>query len=103
MTFKRRKATGKKATRRHQQPSHQGRPSAHLDGRIGTAPIRGLVFDLCCGDMGIANGVGHNRGEYKIRMEAHGFELTILLGEEQAENLGKGLTACVTEAKKGVS
>jgi len=83
----------KKTSRTRSRPKH-----TH-----GVDPIRGLTFDLCCGQMGIASGIGDNRGEYKVEMEAHGFNLTVLLSEQQALDLGKGLVECVTEAKKGVN
>jgi hypothetical protein len=90
MMATRQKKKPKKATRHHHHP----RPDF---------PVRGIVFDLCCGKMGVANGVGHNRGEYKVELDAHGFSVTILLSEDQATTLGKGLTECVHESKKDVN
>lgn len=90
-----RKMKPKKAARRHTQlPHHHHRPDM---------PMRGIVFDLCCGNMDVATGIAGQRGRYKVDLDAHGFSIAILLSEEQAMDLGNDLLERIRESKKGVN
>ena len=66
-------------------------------------PVKGVVFDLCCGKFEIASGFAERRGKFRVEMESHGFELVLVLNEEQAEALGGGLVGCIAEARKGIN
>lgn len=96
------------ATKRRQQKKTLKRNAVHHhDHRdhheAEDFPLRGITFDLCCGGFQVMKGFRGARGTYRVHMEAHGFELTLVLNEKQATDLGANISSCVAESKKEVN
>jgi hypothetical protein len=98
-----------KTTKRHKQKQQKRQEKGrnqrrHREGREGEDfPLRGITFDLCCGGFQVMKGLRGARGTYRVQMEAHGFELTLVLNEKQATDIGASISSCVAESKKEVN
>jgi hypothetical protein len=96
------RARTKQKKSRPQTRQTQTRQVSH-EHEHGTRSLRGLTFDLCCGELTVGNGLAENQGMFRMDMEAHGFALTILMDSERAKELHELLGRSIDDAKKGVN